>query len=76
MYKVVKKIATIGCDDKNPKEVRLVIWGLNHNRTDVSVDVRRWSSFHGDRPLKGLTMKFEEAKRLRDVLNEMEELKD
>lgn len=61
-YELVKRIAVIGGKEGGvTKEVNLVKWGV----FDPMIDIRRWQN---GEPSKGISLKYEEAKKLLAVL--------
>ncbi|MBQ6450384.1 MAG: hypothetical protein IJJ29_00485 [Solobacterium sp.] len=78
-YDVVQNFDTITENETSTgncytKEVNLV----SYNDADPVYDIRNWTHMsNGEvRMGKGITLSLEEIRKLRDILNEMEDLKD
>ena len=66
-YEIVQHLATIAEGSKGwSKELNLVSW----NERDPKFDLREWSPDH-TKMGKGITLSDEEAKMLREALNEI-----
>ena len=78
-YDVVQHFETITTNEastgtKYTKELNLV----SYNDADPVYDIRNWTHMANgeDRIGKGITLSFDEIRRLRDILNGMDELRD
>lgn len=70
-YKVIKKIATLDSDAKNPKELRLVSWDNKPEKYDIR---SWWTDKNGnERMSKGVVLDSEELYSLYEILKEMYE---
>ena len=64
-YEIVEKIAVLSTTEKGwSKELNLISW----NEREPKYDIRDWSENH-EKMGKGITLSEDEAKRLRNILN-------
>ena len=68
IFEIVKNIATLSDKDNISKEFNLVKYkDLKHN----ILDIRKWDNNNNDKAmLKGITLTDDEARKLKDALNE------
>ena len=67
-YEVVKEIVILSESNKGwTKELNMISW----NGREAKLDIRDWSP-NKEKMGKGITLSKEEAKRLRDALNELD----
>jgi len=69
-YEIVKSLGSFGEGPKGIKELNMVSW----NDRPAKYDIREWNEDHTQMS-KGLTFTLEEAKALKDLLNQLPELK-
>lgn len=71
MYKVEKDLGILSENKEYTKRVTLTGW----NNKPSKIDIRDWFRFDDDeerKAAKGITLTKYEAKKLRDILNEMD----
>lgn len=70
-YKIEKDLGILSENKEYTKRITLTAW----NNREPKVDIRDWSCFEDEasrKAMKGITLTKDEAKKLRDILNEME----
>lgn len=70
MFKITKHIATLSSSflGQSTKELNLVKYKF---LPEPILDIRKWDNSNGEKKiLKGITLRDEEARRLKDALNE------
>lgn len=68
-YEIQKHIGTIETNGNYSKEVALLCW---RNQKTPKLDIRIWKDFDSEqerKPLKGISVDLEEAKILKELLN-------
>lgn len=64
-YEIIEQLGVLSESDKGwKKELNLISW----NKRDPKYDIRDWSENH-EKMGKGITLSEDEAKRLRNILN-------
>lgn len=72
-YEIVEKIAVLSQSGDTTKELNRV----NYNGSPAKYDLRSWRRTNGEEKLlKGLTLTEEEARTLKDALNERGDLQE
>ena len=68
IFKILKTIATLSDKDNITKEFNLVQY---KDLKNPILDIRKWDNSNNDKKmLKGITLTEDEAKKLKDALNE------
>lgn len=69
-YEVIKSYGVLSESTKGwTKELRSISW----NERDAKFDIREWAP-DGEKMGKGVTLTTDELKKLKDILNSMEEI--
>lgn len=69
-YEIQERYGTISEDDKYIKEVNLI----SYNGAKPKIDVRTWTKGEDENRMgKGITLTYEEAMKLKDLLEQIEE---
>ena len=68
IFKILKNIATLSDKDNITKEFNLIQY---KDLKNPILDIRKWDNNNNDKEmLKGITLTDDEARKLKDVLNE------
>jgi hypothetical protein len=68
-YSITEEIATLSEKNGFSKEINMI----SYNGAEPKIDIRNWSDDEGERKMgKGITLTKEEARILRDALEDMD----
>lgn len=68
-YSITEEIATLSKKNGFSKEINMI----SYNGAEPKIDIRNWSDDEGERKMgKGITLTKEEARILRDALEDMD----